>query len=104
MSLNEVVFMDKKLKEIIHASVFNKLVLEGKKGIFIDELYDIGDKVWKEAQKDIIEKLLEFEKNEGILIITTEDREMLHGYDFTQDAHIRARQHFKHFLRKHLEA
>lgn len=92
--------MEKKLKNLIDMKVFEILVLEGKKGIFTDELYSLGEKIWNEAQKDIIEKIQEFEKQEKILIITEEDRELLHGFDYTQQSHINAREKLKGFLNK----
>ena len=90
--------MNKKLKNIIDTDVFKRIVLEGKEGIFTDELYKLGDTIWKEAQKDAIEKIKEFEKQEKIIIITEEDKELLHGFDFTQENHIKIKQKLKEYL------
>lgn len=87
--------MDEKLKRLIDDSIFSQLILEGKQGIFTDELYRIGEKVWIAAQKDVIEKLEQFEKDEKILIITESDRDMLHGFDFTQIEHLNKRENLK---------
>lgn len=90
--------MEKKLKKLLDASVFKHLVLEGKQGIFTDELYMIGEKIWNEAQSDLIDKLLEFERQEKMIIITESDRNMLHGFDFTQVEHIEKKKKLKEFL------
>lgn len=92
--------MEKRLKNLIDMKVFELLVLEGKKGIFTDELYSLGEKIWSEAQKDLIEKIQEFEKQEKILIITEDDRELLHGFDYTQESHLKAREKLKGFLKE----
>ncbi len=92
--------MNKKLKNLIDTSVFELLILEGKKGIFTDELYRIGQKIWFEAQKDLVEKIKKFEKDEKLLIITEEDRELLHGFDYTQQSHIKAKSKLDEFLGK----
>ena len=80
--------------------VFHSLILEGKQGIFTDELYHIGERIWDEAQKEMIEKLLRYEREEKILIITKEDREILHGFDYTQKSHLDSRENFVGFLEK----
>jgi len=93
--------MDDKLKQLIDRSVFKTLVLECKKGIYTDELYDIGEKIWREAQRDIIDKIEDFEKQERLLIITEDDRELLHGFDFTSQKHIDLKKKLMKFLDEH---
>jgi len=93
-------YKNNKLKKIIDMRVFEALVLEGKKGIFTDELYNIGEKIWQEAQRDLIEKIEQFEKDEKLLIVTESDRELLHGFDITQEEHIKAKLAFTEFLDK----
>ena len=94
------IIMEEKLRRLIDESVFKTLVLEAKKGIYTDELYHIGEKIWKEAQKDLIEKIEDFEKQEKVLIITEDDKEMLHGFDYTSQKHIDFKKRFKSFLRE----
>lgn len=92
--------METKLKNLINQNIFDKLVLEGKKSINIDEIFRLGEIIWNEAQKDIINKLDQFEKDEKILIITEDDKELLHGFDYTQEKHIKAKEKLKEFLKQ----
>ncbi len=79
--------------------VFRRVVLEGKEGIFTDELYKLGEHIWFEAQEDLINRIHEFEKENKILIITESDIEMLHGFDFTSEEHIKVKKRLREFLR-----
>jgi len=92
--------MEEKLKKIIDVDVFRRIVLEGKEGIFTDELYALGKQIWKEAQKDLIEKIEVFEKENKILIITEDDRKLLHSLDKINPKHKIARERFKGFLKE----
>jgi len=93
--------MNPKVISLIDTSVFQSLVMERKKGDFLlMNFIELVKKIWNEAQKDILTKLYEFEKQEKILIITDEDRELLHGFNFTQKSHIEAKKHLREFLKK----